>query len=98
MNFLEDEVVVTFKLKTKTGVNIKETHISVNNNIVDWSKVPIDTKMWVRVWSDTQWLRRHFAGTSAKGAVYCFEDGGTSWTKTGKTNWEHCKLAEEGEQ
>lgn len=67
---------------------------------VDWSKVPIDTK--VMVTDDltdnrsTQWSKRYFAERSANEAVYyVFQNGATSWSAKGRKNvWRRIKLAE----
>ena len=64
--------------------------------VMDWSKVPVDTKVLV---SDDgkDWIRRHFAKYE-DGKVYCFNDGYTSFTivdyayLSNATPWEYCKL------
>ena len=64
--------------------------------VVDWSWVPVDTKLLV---SDDgkEWYRRHFAKYE-DGKVYCFNDGYTSFTivnyayLSNATPWEYCKL------
>ena len=64
--------------------------------VMDWSKVPVDTKVLV---SDDgkKWDRRHFAKYE-DGKVYCFNDGYTSFTivdyayLSNATPWEYCKL------
>ena len=64
--------------------------------VVDWSWVPVDTKVLV---SDDgkEWNRRHFAKYE-DGKVYCFNDGYTSFTivnyayLSNATPWEYCKL------
>ena len=67
--------------------------------VIDWSKVPVDTKVLV---SDDgkEWIRRHFAKYE-DGKVYCFNDGYTSFTivnyayLSNATSWEYCKLYQE---
>ena len=67
--------------------------------VMDWSKVPVDTKVLV---SDDgkEWSRRHFAKYE-DGKVYCFNDGYTSFTiadyayLSNATPWEYCKLYQE---
>lgn len=64
---------------------------------VDWSKVPIDTKIYVRSSIDNGWVGRYFAKYE-NGAVYAWANGYTSWTSGGGDNvrpWKHAKLAEE---
>ena len=64
--------------------------------VVDWSWVPVDTKVLV---SDDgkEWYRRHFAKYEDC-KVYCFNDGYTSFTivnyayLSNATPWEYCKL------
>ena len=64
--------------------------------VVDWSWVPVDTKLLV---SDDgmEWYRRHFAKYE-DGKVYCFNDGYTSFTivnyayLSNATPWKYCKL------
>lgn len=65
---------------------------------VDWSKVPIDTKILVRDAEDQQWKRRHFAGVTYEG-VYAFDYGSTSFTSNGiKCYWKYAKLYKEEEE
>lgn len=63
--------------------------------IVDWSKIPIDTKILV---SDDgeDWIRRYFAKYE-DGRVYAFMEGTTSFTvyNEGICDWEYAKLYEE---
>ena len=67
--------------------------------IFDWSKIPVDTKVLVS--SDGKdWYRRHFAEYK-DGKVYCFNSGITSFTAqgsefpSGKVSWEYVKLYQE---
>ena len=67
--------------------------------VIDWSKIPVDTKVLV---SDDgkEWDRRHFAKYE-DGKVYCFNDGYTSFTivnyayLSNATPWEYAKLYQE---
>ena len=67
--------------------------------VVDWSKVTVDTKVLV---SDDgkEWCRRHFAKYE-DGKVYCFNDGYTSFTivnyayLSNATSWDYAKLYQE---
>lgn len=45
----------------------------------DWTKVPIDTPIFVKNQEDDPWQRRHFAGYDC-GIVYAYSNGQTSWT------------------
>ena len=65
--------------------------------IVDWSKVPVDTKILVSDYDDTSvWIRRYFAKYEY-GIVYAFSDGLTSFTigDAGVCGWKYAKLYEE---
>ena len=59
---------------------------------VDWSKVAIDTAIWVRETDSGEWLPRHFAGMR-HGYVQAWDDGLTSHTSTsGFSNWVQARL------
>ena len=60
---------------------------------VDWSKVPVDTKVYAYCGDTVQ--QRHFA-CYKDGIVYTWAHGGTSWsTKYTNGDWDRVKLAEE---
>lgn len=64
--------------------------------IVDWSKVNVDTPIYVS--SDgCNWFKKYFAKTQ-NNKVYAFDDGATSWSVSNKeycvTLWNYAKLAE----
>ena len=63
--------------------------------IVDWSKVPVDTKILVSDDGEC-WTRRYFAKYE-NGRVYAFYDGATSFTGSNESllGWEYAKLYEE---
>jgi len=61
---------------------------------IDWSKVPIDTKILVRDLETDPWCRRYFAGYVG-GIVYAWADGATEWSHTSKLVWKYAKLADE---
>lgn len=61
---------------------------------VDWSKVAVDTKIFVKDSESGEWLPRYFAKYK-DGFVYTFRDGKTSWSSQGNTlYWNYAKLAE----
>lgn len=62
---------------------------------VDWSKVPVDTKIFVKDFEDAEWVPRHFA-MYKKGMVYAFPNGKTSFSveEKGSIKWNFAKLAE----
>ena len=67
--------------------------------VIDWSKIPVDTKVLVSK-NGKDWSRRHFAEYK-DGKVYCFNSGVTSFTvKEGffldeKAPWAYAKLYQE---
>lgn len=65
---------------------------------VDWSKVPIDTKILV---SDNKvnWYRRYFAGIDrCTSERLAWLDGATSWADRSTRPWKHVKLYKEDEE
>lgn len=67
---------------------------------VDWSKVRVDTKIFVKDFENSCWYERHFAKFE-NGKVYSWKNGTTSFTAPDDkyiTAWDFAKLAEEGEQ
>jgi hypothetical protein len=85
---------------------VQEWH-KENTLKVDWSKVPVDTPIWV--WEDGCEgikIKRHFAKFE-DGKIYVWNDGKTSWTAekdkwsveehnyVSTTNWDNAELAEE---
>lgn len=61
---------------------------------VDWSKIPVDTKVYVRDSENEQWKPRYFA-FYRNGIVYTFMYGATSWTSSSQEYWNYTKLAED---
>lgn len=64
--------------------------------VIDWSKIPIDTK--VLVWSklNNQKLHRHFAGVdNVTGQVKVWDAGQTSFTTTRWNTWSCAELYKE---
>lgn len=61
---------------------------------VDWSKVDIDTPVFVRDSEDEDWIPRHFYKFE-NGLLYAFQEGKTSFTsyELSCMNWKHMKLA-----
>ena len=63
--------------------------------VVDWSKVPVDTPIYVREHENNAWEKRHFAFFK-NGKVYSWLSGVTSWTAENMDyvfSWRHAKLA-----
>lgn len=63
---------------------------------VDWSKVPVDTPIWVRDSENVCWVKRHFAGYQ-NGVVMAFSNAGTSWSNIESRSWTFGKLATDDE-
>lgn len=64
---------------------------------VDWSKVPVDTKILVRDSEDEKWIKRHFAKFE-DGKIFAWTGGVTSFSSESSdsiTWWMKAKLAEE---
>lgn len=60
----------------------------------DWTKVPVDTKIWVKNSHDPIWIPRHFAEYK-HGKVHAWLQGKTSFTTSEKRSWECAKLKED---
>lgn len=64
--------------------------------IVDWSKVEVDTPIFVRMSNEEVWKCRYFA-MYENGEVYAWQLGRTSWSNVIKNSpiaWKYAKLAE----
>lgn len=60
---------------------------------VDWSKVKVDTPIYVRDNENSPWLPRHFARYE-NGKVYVWYGGSTSFTENEDFSCNYAKLAE----
>jgi hypothetical protein len=79
----------------KTNLN-QYLSIAEELGIVDWSKVPVDTPIYVRSYERNTWEKRHFAYFK-DGKVYAWLNGATSWTVENPEyvfSWQNAKLAE----
>lgn len=77
---------------------LNSEYIEPEKEEVDWSKVPIDTKVIVSD-DNENWYRRHFAYYRDK-RIWVFRSGLTSWTindLSEVSGWKHGKLLEGGE-
>lgn len=65
---------------------------------VDWSKIPIDTKVLVS--SDgVTWYKRYFAGVLCKtGCPQVFANGADNWSNSLTESWKYIKLYEEDKE
>lgn len=58
---------------------------------IDWSKVPVDTKILVRNYKENKWKKRYFAKYE-NGTVYAWYNGGTSYSQSDTIDWDCAKL------
>lgn len=58
---------------------------------VDWSKVPVDTKILVKEYTSEDWEKRHFAKYE-DGKIYAYDDGKSSFTTDVIVSWSYGKL------
>lgn len=64
-------------------------------DIVDWSKVAVDTPILVRDSNESRWGKRYFAFFE-DGLIYAWESGATSWSIENHGRvvpWKYAKLA-----
>ena len=63
---------------------------------IDWSKVPVDTPIYVWDNNDNRTYKRHFAGyNKLNNMIIAFDNGGTSWSSGATTTrWIHAKIKE----
>ena len=64
---------------------------------VDWTKVPVDTKILVRDYEEENWTKRHFAKYE-DGKIYVYDGGKTSFTTNSVSSWRYGKLYKENEE
>ena len=62
-------------------------------DVVDWSKVAVDTPIFVRSSIEEDWSRRHFAKYK-DGKVCAWSYGKTSWSEETFSAWKYAKLAD----
>ena len=100
-----------YDLRSKVGYLITDSLIVSEiakmdfEEVVDWSKVPVDTKILVSncingAGEVIEWRKRYFAKYE-NGIVYAWNDGKTSFTAEldgSCMNWEYAKLYKEGEE
>ena len=62
---------------------------------IDWSKISVDTKIYVKDYKNDLWEKRHFSHCTPDGKVHAFHYGTTSFTSVdGASCWNYAKLAE----
>lgn len=81
----------SFPISQLAEMNFEET--------IDWSKVPIDTKILVSN-NKEEWFKRHFAKYENE-KIYAWADGKTSFSAeycNDVISWDYAKLYKEGEE
>ena len=63
---------------------------------VDWSKVKVDTAIYVKASKYGNWFKRHFAEYK-NGKIYTWGNGLTSHDTSRMMEWNYAKLAESEE-
>lgn len=90
----ENLEITTPELAIKAIMDYKD------NDTIDWSKIPVDTKILVRDKIGQEWVKRYFAKYE-NGKVYSFSYGADSFSINNKNNivdWEYAKLFEGDEK
>lgn len=78
------------------SVHSDELLILLEEPPIDWTEVPVDTKVLVRDDDCEEWLKRYYKGF-IDGVYFTFINGGTSWSGGSLATWNQCKLWKEGE-
>ena len=106
--FVLEESLYYLWLKDKKTQEVIEDNLTLDEILqmefeeivnVDWSKVPVDTKVLVSDNGDT-WYKRHFAKYE-NGSVHVFPDGRSSFTTEVSDiiyPWKYAKLYEEQDE
>ena len=104
---IEPYMSCEYDLRSKVGYLITDSLIvseiakldfEETEEIIDWSKVQVDTKILVKEYKNNDWVKRYFA--KFDGNIYAWNNGKTSFTalENEKTAWKYAKLYEEGEE
>lgn len=73
-------------------------HRIENNKLVKHVELKVNDKVMVRYSRNTTWTRRYFSGYGEKdGTLYCYVNGGTSWSTKETTLWPEWRLPTEEE-
>ena len=79
----------------ETGIYAWE-YAKLAESEVDWSKVKVDTAIYVKASKDGNWFKRHFAEYK-NGKIYTWGNGLTSHDTSRMMEWNYAKLAESEE-
>ena len=75
---------------------IKWVNSEYKEREIDWSKVPVDTPIYV--WDNldnSSTYKRYFAGyDKINNMIIAFDNGGTSWNSITTTKWDNAKIKE----
>ena len=82
--------------KTICGIAIKDwANSEYKEREIDWSKVPVDTPIYVWNNNDNRTYKRHFARyDKIDNMIIAFDNGGTSWSSVTTTRWNNAKIKE----
>ena len=87
-NEYEDGITDLYYVSEIASLEFKE--------IIDWSEMPVDTKVLVSKDNEI-WFKRYFAKYE-NGKIYCFRNGASSFSADDETDiltWKYVKLYEE---
>ena len=87
-DFYNEEILCEQIIKEWANSEYKEREI-------DWSKVPVDTPIYVWDDNDSKTYKRYFAGhNQINNMIIAFDNGGTSWSSAITTKWDNAKIKE----
>lgn len=77
---------------------LDSAYVESKKEEIDWSKVPIDTKVLVSE-DNKNWYRRYFAGILCKtNCPQVFANGADSWSNSLTESWKYIKLYDGDEE
>lgn len=77
------------------GAFVKWANSEYKEREIDWSKVPVDTPIYVWNNNDNKTYKRHFAEyDKINNMIIAFDNGGTSWSSVTTTKWYNAKIKE----
>ena len=78
------------------GAFVKWANSEYKEREIDWSKVPVDTPIYV--WDNCDngsTYKRYFAGyDKINNMIIAFDNGGASWSSVTTTKWDNAKIKE----
>lgn len=87
----ENSLWVFAKL-AEDGKMPRESLLSSQGDLIDWTKVPVDTPILVKDYNDGAWIEGYFCKYE-NGRIYAWGDGKTSWTTKSIDGWDQARLA-----